>query len=227
MKKRLLVIIMFVMLLTGCSNVTYNLNINLDSFEENLSFRYSNVNNMEDLVKENLDSSPYLLDKDIKYNVSNFDVNIDYTFNDIFDVEDSTAIGMVYNDVKVSRNDNVTTVTMQGYNNSQFVCGEFDEGCFIVLDQVTFNLNSEYKIKSTNADIVDEKNNKYTWILNSEIRDTIYFSYTDEVRWDIVIRNFVFDNSSMLILVGTISVVLIVVLIFGFIFLKKYKENNN
>lgn len=227
MKRKLLGIIMLVMLLTGCSNVTYDFSINLNSFEENLNFSYSDINNMEDLVKENLENSPSLVGKDIKYNITNLGVDINYTFDDILQIEDSTAIKMVYNDIKVSRVDNITTVTMQGYNNSQFVCGEFDEGCSLVLDKVTFNLNSEYKIKSTNADIKDEKNNKYTWILNSEIRDTIYFSYTDEVRWDIVIKNFVMINFSKLILFGAISMVLILILIFGIKFLKKYKENND
>lgn len=227
MKKKLLGILILVILLTGCSNVNYDLNINLNSFEENLSFSYSDINNIEDLVKENLKSSPTLVDKNIKYNVNNSNVNINYVFNEIVEIEDSTAIKMIYDDVNVSRVDNVTTVTMQGYNNSQFVCGEFDEGCFLVLDKVTFNLNSEYKIKSTNADIKDEKNNKYTWILNSEIRDTIYFSYTDEVRWDIVVKNFVMKNFSKLILFGTIFIILILILIFGIKFLKKYKENND
>lgn len=227
MKKKLLWIMILAMLLTGCSNVTYNLNINLNSFEENLSFKHSNVDNMEDLVKENLDSSPQLVGKDIKYDVTNLSVNVDYMFNDVFDIQDSVAIGMVYNDIKVTHDGNVTTVAMQDYNNSQFVCGEFDEGCFLVLDQVTFNLNSEYKIKSTNADIRDEKNNKYTWILNSQVRDTLYFSYTDEIRWDIVIKNFIADNFSMIILIGSISIVVILILIFGIKFLKKYKESNN
>lgn len=227
MKKRLLGIMMLAMLLTGCSNVTYNLNINLNSFEENLSFRYSNIDNMEDLVKENLNSSPQLVGKDIKYNVTDLSVNLDYLFNEVSEIEDSVAIGMVYDDVKVTRDGNVTTVTMQGYNNSDFVCGEFDEGCSLVLDQVTVNLNSEYKIKSTNADIIDSKNNKYTWILNSQVRDTIYFSYTDEIRWDIVIKNFIADNFNVLILIGSISIIVVLVLIFGIKFLKKYKESNN
>jgi len=227
MKKRLLGIAMLTMLLTGCSEVTYNLNINLNSFEEHLSFRYSNINDMEELVKENLDSSPQLVGKDIKYDVTSLSVNVDYMFNDILEIEDSVAIGMVYDDIKVTRNGNVTTVTMQGYNNSQFVCGEFDEGCYLVLDQVTFNLNSEYKIESTNADIRDEKNNKFTWILNSQIRDTLYFSYTDEIRWDIVIKNYIATNFSMLILIGSISIIVVLVLIFGIKFLKKYKESNN
>lgn len=227
MKKKLLGILILVILLTGCSNVNYDLNINLNSFEENLNFSYSDINNMEDLVKENIENSPSLVGKDIKYNITNLGVDINYSFDDILQIEDSTAIKMVYNDIRVSRVDNITTVTMQGYNNSQFVCGEFDEGCFLVLDKVTFNLNSEYKIKSTNADIKDEKNNKYTWILNSEIRDTIYFSYTDEVRWDIVIKNFVMTNFSKLILFGTIFIILILILIFGIKCLKKYKENND
>lgn len=227
MKKKILGILILVILLTGCSNVNYDLNINLNSFEENLNFSYSDINNMEDLVKENIENSPSLVGKDIKYNITNLGVDINYTFDDILQIEDSTAIKMVYNDIRVSRVDNITTVTMQGYNNSQFVCGEFDEGCFLVLDKVTFNLNSEYKIKTTNADIKDEKNNKYTWILNSEIRDTIYFSYTDEVRWDIVIKNFVMTNFSKLILFGTIFIILILILIFGIKFLKKYKENND
>ena len=61
MKKKILGILILVILLTGCSNVNYDLNINLNSFEENLSFSYSDINNIEDLVKENLKSSLLIL----------------------------------------------------------------------------------------------------------------------------------------------------------------------
>ena len=228
MKKTLLILIIMISLcITGCSNTTYNLYINLNSKGETLRFNYENIDDMETLLEQNISSSSTLSDMKLNYSVVNSSVEINHIFDNINDLKKSEAIMMVYNDVNVDVTNDITKISMHGYNNSKFVCGEFDEGCELVLDKLTFNLTSEYQIVSSNADIIDKSNNKYTWILTAENRDEIYFSYNNEIRWDIVIKNFIRNNSKLITIVAISVVLLILLIVFVYKFFKKVKENNS
>lgn len=230
MKRRKVFFVMFLLLLTtGCGNVSYNVDIRRNKIYENLNIEINQLEQevpLQTLVEENINYYPEDIIKNISYTVLNNTINLNNWFNDISSISSDELVGMLYEDVNVDINNKLTTVTFKNYNKSSFECGEFDEGCFLTLDKIEVNLISEYEIVSSNADIVDAKNNKYTWILDINSGD-IYFSYSNKVLWNIVIKNYVNENYEMLIIVGVCLVIFISAILFIIKFLKKFKENNS
>lgn len=226
-RKRLYLLVIIFFLLTGCSNVSYDLDIYINSFEEKLSFDYGSSYISNTLIEDNINNITSLKDENIEYTISGSTAEIIHKFDDIHFIEQNEVIKGLYDRVIISKIGNITTVRLQDYNNARFVCGEFDEGCLLTLDKVTFTLSSEYQIISSNADLINDKKNQHTWIFNEQIKDEFYFSYSDKIRWDIVVKNFIEKNSTILVISGIILFITIVMLVLVGIFIRKNKENNS
>jgi len=228
--KKILGILMMAFILTGCSSVTYNLDIYVDSFEEKLYFEYGRsdgLGNLDTLIQDNIKNIPSLKQENVEYDVTSSTVEIAHKFNDAMWISQSDIIKTLYNTVLVNKKGNVTTVRLKGYNNSRFVCGEFDEGCMLTLDKITFRLNSEYQILASNADMINVNKNQHIWEFDAHTKEEVYFSYSDKIRWDVVIRNFIQSHMTLLIVIGVLLGVAIVGLIAVGIFVYKNKKNNS
>lgn len=228
-KKKLFLILFLLIFVTGCGNISYNLDIRRNNTYESLNMELNDsyqILELKNIVEENINSYPTSTTKNVSYEVDSNKVNIFNSFDSIYNLSDNEIINRFYDKVNISVEDNITSVIFTSYNTSSFECGEFDEGCLLVLDKVTVNLTSEYEIIDNNADFVDKKHNKYTWILDSE-SDDIYFSYSDKVLWNIVIKNYLKEHYDLMIL----TIICIVALFGGTIilikFLKSMKENNS
>ena len=227
--KKLFLILFLLIFVTGCGNISYNLDIRRNKIYENLNMELDDsyqISELKTIVEENINSYPTSKIKNVSYEVDSNNVNIDNWFNNISDLSDNEIISRLYNDVTVDISDNKTSVTFKDYNKASFECGEFDEGCLLVLDKVTVNLASEYEITDSNADLVDTKNNKYTWVLDAE-SDDIYFSYSNKVLWNIVIKNYFKEHYDVIILTTVCITVLLGGTIILIKFLKAMKENNS
>lgn len=231
MKKKYLFLLAIVLVfVTGCSNVSYDLDVYLNSFEEKLSLEHGGSDMPSDLdvlIEDNVNNMPSLKGGKVDYNVTNSEIEITHQFDDIHFIERSEMIKTLYDKVIITQSDNLTTVRLQGYNNTRFVCGEFDEGCLLTLDNITFTLSSEYQIVSSNANSINERKNQHTWVFTSQNKDEFYFSYSDEIRWDVVVRNFITKHSTLLVVGGIMLLIAIVLLVFVGIFIRKNKENNS
>lgn len=230
MKRRKIVfIIVLLMLTTGCGNVSYNIDIRRDKIYENLNIEIKNLEleeSLQTLVEENINYYPEDVIKNTSYTVLNNTIDLNNWFYNIYSISNNELVSMLYEDVNVETNGELTTVILKNYNKSSFECGEFDEGCFLTLDKIEVNLVSEYEITSSNAEFVDTKNNKYTWILDIN-SDDIYFSYSNKILWNIVIKNYVREHYEMLTIVIVCSIIFIGVGIVIIKFLRKVKENNS
>lgn len=227
MKKKILLLI-GILLLTGCSTVSYNLEINLNSNNEKIYFEGVTGSNIEQRLNLALKQNQNFSGENIEYNTSGSYVEIFNSFEDISNLNIYPTISMIYNHSEIIKNGNITNIRLTDYNNSMFVCGEYAENCSeVVVKNLIVNIISEYKIISNNADVVNESENKYTWYFNGTPKEILYFSYSDEIRWDIVIKNFIKNNLNTIVLVSILVGTLIAGLVFLGIFLKKMKANND
>lgn len=93
----------------------------------------------------------------------------------------------------------------------------------VLYDEFKINIKFYNKVVSHNADIVNEKDNIYTWIVTkNNAKDTIEFKTNSEKRYDVIIKDYI-ENNIVAISIG--GVLLLVVLIGGIIFYIKYRKN--
>lgn len=166
--KRLL-IIAFVILLTGCSG-TYNLKFNDDlSIKEELNVEIpSSEENRQktiDLFKNNNISN-----KKYKIVSSNSKIKIKYS-EDYTSIEDyiinSNIYHLLFDNIDYDKNDKYIEVDAKGVldlsNNSIYKVNNYDVSLFQI------NLESSHKILSNNAD--QKEDNIYSWTLNSNTKE--------------------------------------------------------
>ena len=109
MKKRNIIIsLISFLLLTGCSNISYELQINRKNNKQLVNFNYSdNKSEMEKILKENLKENINLKNQNIEYSLDYSNASIFNVFDNINELNNSAALYMVYNDVEVKEADNI------------------------------------------------------------------------------------------------------------------------
>jgi len=192
--KRYIIFFTVLLFVTGC-HANYNLTID-DSFKENLSVTESDSRNYNHvlngftlpgyrdyyLTKEfpYHYNDPYMVETNYKFdNVSYYDakdlsnngqigLSLSADFKDIDSFSNSNIVWKTCKNKNISLNNNVLKISVSGFN----YIGDYD-----ILDSVTVNINSDYKVISSNADKVS--GNKYSWIIDKDnyISKTISISF--------------------------------------------------
>lgn len=235
-----IIFLFFILLLTGC-DITYNLNID-DYYTENVTMTENNQNNWDYTfgnftVKELHD---YYLEKEIPYHYNDLYMAEKYeriegvSYYDVNDLSSDEQIGLSlkakfeYNDSfsrsnllwKTCKNKSVTQ-SSDGVNINVSGFKIFDE--YKILDKITVNLKTKYKVIDSNSD--STRGNTYTWVINrGNYRDkTINFSYSTNN-----ILNSDNNNDSPLF---TFSIcIIVIVFVFAiiiFVFKKRYDSKNS
>lgn len=92
------------------------------------------------------------------------------------------------------------------------------------LDKVNVNIKFYNVVESHNADKVDEANNTYTWVLDKkDSYRNIVFKLKDDIRYDIMFKDFFNRNKVLIIVIFGI----ILLLIYGVIRFKSVIKRNN
>ncbi len=92
------------------------------------------------------------------------------------------------------------------------------------LDKININIKFYNVVESHNADKVDNANNTYTWVLDKkDSYRNIVFKLKDDIRYDIMFKDF-FNRNKILIIV-LCGVILL--LIYGIIKFKRIIKKNN
>lgn len=176
MSKKVLLLSILSFLLCGCS-VNYNLKIDknleevttisakssekyqesnltdyLHSFLDSNITSYFNPDNADAEMGSMVDGIEYY---DIKNNDDGINVNGSFTLSDIYR---SRVIKSCYNELSVQKNGDIYRI------NANDGCKAFDD--YPLLDKVTIDLEIDYDVISSNADMVN--NNHYIWELNSD-----------------------------------------------------------
>lgn len=92
------------------------------------------------------------------------------------------------------------------------------------LDKVNVNIKFYNVVESHNADKVDDSNNTYTWVLDKkDSYRNIVFKLKDDIRYDIMFKDFFNRNKVLLIVICGV----ILLLVFGIIRFKNTIKRNN
>lgn len=181
MKKKILLLIIIPFILTGCASVNYNITIdnNLTVLEEATitgTTEYFNIFNKnypktivlewyEDSdIQSILNNNNYeheLIEKGVYYPSvfvkKTYTSLEEYTTNTIFN-------NQVFEDILITNNDDLITI-----NTVKFLPrreDETDQGYNI--DNLSITISLPFKVSDHNADTYSEKNNTYTWYIDSD-----------------------------------------------------------
>lgn len=178
MNKKIL-ILFFAFFLTGCT-VNYNLQFDSNRIVENISGKIekNKADNIENDTSVNIyydfiyNDTPSLIEGEDLYKKNNKEdgdyINYDlkYTYKNNFDKS------RIINDCFENHVVNETSDFLYVKLNGKFSC--------LYSNEITVNVISDYAVIENNADRV--KDNKYTWILNSEDNEEIIFSVSKDSK---------------------------------------------
>lgn len=230
MKKRLLFIICFVLLLTGC-DVNYSVTINEDeTFDEKITMSFlKNASDGNNLTIAEDDKTPISVspNEDKFYNAKIVDkgntYDMVYTYkHDIDSIKRAYFIANCFPEMKITDNDKEIVIN----SGDGFACFIGDDG--LKADSVKINITTKLKVLDNNADSVS--GNTYTWNINinNYLGKEIYFKLErvnnsnglTTLREEIIKE----DGTSLLTAIIVLSVVIVAGLIYLFV---RYKRNKN
>ena len=168
MKKKIFLILIILLITTGC-NAEYNLNISNNNYDERILLNLNGLNNKDIYIRDwkiSTDIDEYRLEQDggsnyeIQKGPYKFVNNNNYLiFSNSFvqnDYSNSTAVWSCYSKfTMINRNDNIILSTSQ-----KNICYEK----YTHLENLTINITVDKKVISHNADRVN--GNTYTWNIN-------------------------------------------------------------
>lgn len=174
--KKILFILITCLLLTGCT-VNYNLEINDNNFKETITGSVLNkeldtnnstsINNYSFLLNEEQPS--FYKNENIFYNktTNNTQEGIDFDFNYTFNennFNNSRIINECFDNHIYEYKDNKYYLVVSGKFNCNYS------------ETTNINITTDYNVTSNNAQKI--KNNTYTWTIDENNKDNIYFFIT-------------------------------------------------
>lgn len=174
--KKILFILITCLLLTGCT-VNYNLEINDSNFKETITGNVLNteldtnnstsINNYSFLLNE--EQASFYKNENIFYNktTNNTKEGIDFDYNYIFNennFNNSRIINECFDNHVYEYKDNKYYLVVSGKFNCNYS------------ETTNINITTDYNVTSNNAQTI--KNNTYTWTINENNKDNIYFFIT-------------------------------------------------
>lgn len=174
--KKIIFLLLICLLLTGCT-VNYNLDINDNNFKETLT---GNVLNTELNNNDNTDINmfSYLITGDqpafykndnIFFNkatnntTNGIDFDYSYTFNE-YNFNNSRIINECFDNHIYEYKDNTYYLVVSGKFNCKYS------------ETTNINITTNYNVTANNAQTI--KNNTYTWTIDENNKDNIYFFIT-------------------------------------------------
>ncbi|MEI3530416.1 MAG: hypothetical protein V8Q75_05025 [Bacilli bacterium] len=228
-------IISAILLLSGCT-VDYNLSIDSDFINENISFIENDMSKLDTIRTYGtfwMDDISYrdLINEYMKMNIASMrdnksfydkqlisDNGIGMSLNYKFNLENYQNSKSVYNCYKyfnVSNTDDTYTIS----TSKDFLC--FNED-YPLLEQVNVNITTKYKVLETNATIID--GDTYSWVINKRNAENSQIIIKFQTKSNNIFDNIITDdNKFLLIILGVLGVIGIIIV--SYVYLKSRKNN--
>ena len=230
MKKKILILILLIFMISGCS-VEVNVDISDNKIKESnditiyqnaiytkdilrTSFRNYIPIYASDLIVDTVPDQPF--SDVLYYNKNTTDLGNGYRFNYSYDFDidkygDARTIKDGFRDYSYSyRNDIISLST----DNEGLIY--FDE--YPLLEEVTINIKTDYLVEENNADKVN--GNTYTWVFNKESKKSIKIVVDTSKSGARVLG--IVDTSTVI----TLGVVILIILIILVLLLIRNRKNN-
>lgn len=171
----------------------------------------SNYSDIYDIVKDN-DFDKYVED-------GNLAVSSNNSYDSINDYVNSSLIKVLYDDGLVYRNDgSIVSITSDNTVDNLWIFMD-DADDYALVEGVSVNIKLPYVVTNHNADYVDTKNNIYTW-------DYDYNSYDKQLILEFNKDMKYSSNNLFFKIVKYLIVILVLVLLGRFVYLKLVKKRN-
>lgn len=233
--KRIFVLLVSILLLTGCS-IKYDL---LITDKEEVKEKFTITVDNETAIKKSNSVDEYL-----DYYSNIYTANKGYgqfsiktkkgkefssfivtnTYSDLNKYVDSYSFISMFNDASIERVGNYVTFTTTENEYLKIIkSDEYLDEEFYYKD-LKINIKFYNKVVSHNADFVDEANNVYTWdITKPNPKEYITFKFSNEKRYDVIIKDWIMTNILPISIIGTL---LVIVVCFG-IYVVIVRKNND
>lgn len=233
--RNLIFIISAILLLSGCT-VDYNLSIDSDFINENISFIENDMSKLDTIRTYGtfwMDDISYrdLINEYMKMNIASMrdnksfydkqlisDNGIGMSLNYKFNLENYQNSKSVYNCYKyfnVSNTDDTYTIS----TSKDFLC--FNED-YPLLEQVNVNITTKYKVLETNATIID--GDTYSWVINKTNAENSQIIIKFQTKSDNMFADIINeDNKFLILIIGMLGVIGIIIV--SYVYLKGRKNN--
>ncbi len=234
--KKILIVLILLFCLTGCT-VDYHLKI--DSHKRVVEDSIFSVItkdvedetlNSEEFLKEKKDSyMPTLEEKQYTFkffkNKNVIGGKIHKKYDSLEDYTQSDLYKMIFTSAKINDNKNTYTFESDGYYyDGIFTSLVEEENHLMDIQKINIKIQFHNKVIQSNADIVDKKNNLYTWVITrSDHTKKISFQLSSQKRYDIILTEFLNQYKWLLLLIGG----LLISLIIGYFIIKEQIKRKN
>ena len=232
MKEKILLIILLIFCITGCS-ADYDLVI---TDKKKVYEKVVLLDENDNILKTSDSIDYFLLYKkkqftSLGYNVENIKkdqqsgFNLSNNYDSLNEFIETSMMKSLFENANIEDDNNlfIFETTGQYLYNNIFTIDILSDYIYN-LDEIKVKIKFYNKVIKHNADYADEKNNVYTWILSKENNyDNIMFQLSNDVRYDIKYADYLNRNKIVFIIIG----IVIVLIIFTFLQLKKIIKRNN
>lgn len=241
MKNKIFLVLLILLLTTGCS-CEYNLTINNNYYQENIIITADNQNEILDLNNEwkiPVDKEDYNLVGDSSTSINSNSKLYDYTVNN-----DTIAFKNNFNEQDYSNSSAISEcydrLSIIEQNDATILSTSLKAKCFDSqpeLNSIKVNINVDRNVISSNADSHNE--NTYTWYIdkknynnksiNITLSNKIEYSSSSQIinnsssKSSIIKKNTKNNDYTLYIGLG----ILLIVMILGYLLFNKMKEKNN
>ena len=200
--RNLIFIISAILLLSGCT-VDYNLSIDSDFINENISFIENDMSKLDTIRTY----GTFISDNGIG-------MSLNYKFN-LENYQNSKSVYNCYKYFNVSNTDDTYTIS----TSKDFLC--FNED-YPLLEQVNVNITTKYKVLETNATIID--GDTYSWVINKTNAENSQIIIKFQTKSDNMFADIINeDNKFLILIIGMLGVIGIIIV--SYVYLKSRKNN--
>lgn len=234
--KKLIILVTLLLFLSGCE-IKYNLLItDEEKIKETISVNIPNetIANYNMSIPEFLDYYSNIYQQNEGYENFNITSKEGKSISSITAVREYGSLDEYKNSYSFKSLFNTATIERIG----KYVSFTTSDNLFLqsikndeLVESSEANKTYEISIKfynevaNHNADKVDKKNNIYTWKINKNTtKDTIYFKIGPDVRYDVMIMDYIQNNLFSIIIIGGIFIFIIVLSLYFYIKVKKSNE---
>ncbi len=236
MKKKIILLLIMVLLLTGCQ-AEYNLKINFNgTVSENLSFMVSQsvlrfddmgdspqdfTDSFAKIINAKSGSGEYHISKIINDDTMGFIASKNYKDLKRY-IMYSSFVSYLFDDMKTTTNGtHIILESIGSFKNSSINC----EWCgYPKLDNSYMAISLPYRVVKSNASRVDSSTNTYYWTLKyNEHPDSIYLEYDKALLYSYNILAWLPYLNYYL--VGLVSILIIIAIVLWYFYRKQNKNN--
>lgn len=230
-----LMLILSIFFITGCS-VNYDLLIQANGkVDEKIKLTIPNEEiivtdkNIKKTVKNEINT--YLKFDNYRayefkpqYYRNSTDVLISRSYENLEQYKNSVFLKNLFDQLYVFPIKKDTVIQTGGNYHYSYLYGGGENANNSKISSATLTIILEHDVVESNADKVDKNNNTFTWYLdkNNKTKE-IYIRFSDKLRYDIIIKNFIFKNIFHILIWSS----LIITLLVGFVYLLYQQRKHN